>query len=256
MVKNILLLIAAMACGAVSTSAQTTIEDSIMVDGAYRSYRLYIPPGNTLSERPLVLNMHGLGSNAFEQQYYSNFMPIADTAGFYIVMPQGTEYSGSTFWNVGFPGTPAVNDVKFLSALIDTISAHYPVDAGRVYATGMSNGGYMAHLLGIELNSKIAAIASVTGTIVPQKYAAAAPGRVVPAMQVHGTADMTVPYGGFNYGIPIDSVVSFWVRNNNCSMTPVRTAVPNSNTGDGSTAERFVWSGGRNGATRATTGDD
>src|SRR5436305_14547620 len=125
-------------------------------------------------------------------------------------MPQGTSFNGTTFWNVGFPGTPPVNDVKFLSALIDTLAKRYPVDKNRIYATGMSNGGYMAHVLGIELNDKIAAIASVAGSIVPQKYAAASPGRTVPAMEIHGTADSTVPYKGFGlYGIPVDTVLKF-----------------------------------------------
>src|SRR6476659_2766152 len=104
-----------------AASAQSTIVDSFMCDGIYRSYRLYIPATFTTPSRPLILNMHGFGSNAFEQQYYSNFMPIADTAGFYMVYPQGTSVNGTAFWNVGVAGTPAVNDVKFLSVLIDTI---------------------------------------------------------------------------------------------------------------------------------------
>lgn len=249
MVKKVFLLFASLAICAFSTIAQTTIEDSFKVDGIYRSYRFYIPALITQDMRPLVLNMHGLGSDAIEQQYYSNFMPIADTAGFYIVMPQGTSYNGTTFWNVGFPGSPQVDDVKFLSALIDTLAKRYPIDKGRVYATGMSNGGYMSHLLGIVLNNKIAAIASVTGSIVPQIYATASPGRSVPAMQVHGTADATVPYAGSSIGMPIDSVVGFWVRNNGCNAVPVQTAVPNTNMADGSTATRFVWNGGKGGAT-------
>ena len=113
----------------------------------------------------------------------------------------------------------------------------------------MSNGGYMAHLLGIQLNNRIAAIASVAGTIVPNVYPTAMPGRAVPAMQVHGTADPTVPYAGSALGIPIDTLMKFWVRNNGCNPVPVQTAVPNTNTGDGCTADHFVWSGGHNGAT-------
>lgn len=249
MVKNILLLLAAMAGCILSTHGQVTITDSFKVDGIYRSYRLYIPPGIEQTSSPLVLNMHGLGSNSFEQQYYSLFMPIADTAGFYVVMPQGTSYNGTAFWNVGLPGTPQVDDVKFLSELIDTISAHYMVDKSRVYATGMSNGGYMAHMLGVVLNSRIAAIASVTGSMVPQLYATAKPGRAVPALQVHGTADGTVPFTGFAYGVHIDSLMKFWVRNNACVPVPKQTAIPNINMNDGSTATRYVWSNGLHGAT-------
>lgn len=248
MIKNSFLLVFCCLL-ALSAKAQTTIVDSFMVDGAYRSFRLYIPASLTAATRPLILNMHGLGSNAFEQQYYGNFMPIADTAGFYVVMPQGTSFAGTTFWNVGFPGTPNVNDIKFLSALLDTLSKRYPVDKSRVYATGMSNGGYMAHLLGIQLSNKIAAIASVAGSIVPDVYSSLTPGKAVPAMQVHGTADGTVSYNGFAYGVPIDTVVGFWVRNNGCNQTPVQMAVPDVNSSDGCTADHLVWSGGRNGTT-------
>jgi polyhydroxybutyrate depolymerase len=249
MVKKCLLLLLVLIGGLSGARAQTTLIDSIIVDGIYRSYRLYIPASFNAATRPLVLNMHGLGSNAIEQQYYGNFMPIADTVGFYVVMPQGTSINGTTYWNVGFPGSGNVDDVKFLSVLIDTLARRYPIDITRVYATGMSNGGYMAHLLGIRLNNKIAAIASVAGSIVPSVYAGANPGRAVPAMQVHGTADPTVPYPGFAYGVSVDSIVAFWLRNDGCNPIPVQTSVPNTNTADGCTAEHFVWSGGMAGST-------
>jgi polyhydroxybutyrate depolymerase len=249
MVKKCLLLLLVLLSGFSCLKAQTTVVDSFIVDGIYRSYRLYIPASFNAATRPLILNMHGLGSNAIEQQYYGNFMPIADTAGFYVVMPEGTSISGTTYWNVGFPGSGNVDDVKFLSVLIDTLARRYPVDKSRVYATGMSNGGYMAHLLGVSLNNKIAAIASVAGSIVPTVFASANAGRAVPAMQIHGTADATVPYGGFAYGVPVDSLIAFWLRNNGCNTIPLQTAVPNTNTTDGCTADHFVWSGGSGGST-------
>src|SRR5690606_7476698 len=103
-----LLLLAACVGFALFSIAQTTVTDSFKVDGIYRSFRLYIPPGAASAPRPLVLNLHGMGSNAFEQQYYSNLMPIADTARFYIAFPEGTTHDGTSFWNVGLPGLPPV----------------------------------------------------------------------------------------------------------------------------------------------------
>ena len=180
MVKN--LLLAAVLCfGAVfSATGQITVVDSFIVDGIYRSYRLYVPAAFKSPMRPLVINMHGFTSNAIQQEFYTGFDQVADTAGIYVVYPQGTYVNGTAFWNIDYPGTPAVNDVKFVSALIDTLAKRYPVDESRVYATGFSNGGYMSHVLGIRLNNKIAAIASVAGSIVPQKYVTASPGRTVP----------------------------------------------------------------------------
>src|SRR5689334_14926441 len=146
MIKHILFLVFLFVntCG---LFAQTTITDSFRFNGVFRSYRFRIPALITQTTRPLVINLHGLGSNMVEQQIYSNFDPIADTAGFYLVMPQGTTNSGTTFWDVGFPGTPAIDDIGFISALIDTLIARYPVDTAQVYATGLSNGGYLSHLL-------------------------------------------------------------------------------------------------------------
>lgn len=230
--------------------AQLTVVDSFLHGGIYRSYRLYVPAGyNANNGHSLIINMHGLGSNSVEQQLYTNFMPIADTAQFLMVYPQGTSSNGTPFWGCGLAGLPPVDDVGFISALIDTVATKYNVNKDLVFATGMSMGGYMSHYLALQLNNRIAAIASVAGTMAPNVYATAAPGRAIPVMDIHGTADGTVPYTGSSDGIHIDTLVSFWNRNNRTNPTPVITAVPNTNTSDGCTADHYVWSGGTKGST-------
>ena len=79
--KNFILLVF-MAISFVNYGQQgTTITDSIMHDGAYRSYIIYIPASyNANSAAPLVFNFHGRGSNAIQQYYYGDFRGIADTA--------------------------------------------------------------------------------------------------------------------------------------------------------------------------------
>lgn len=248
MVKNCLLLFAAFLSIVSTGRAQQTTVDSFMIDGRYRSYRFH-SPATIVGERPLILNLHGFTSNALQQEFYSGFNAVADTAGLFVVYPEGTSINGLTFWDVDYPGTPEVEDVKFLSVLIDTLTRRYPVDRSRVYATGMSNGGYMAHLLGIRLNNKIAAVASVTGTMTRDAYAGAMPGRAVPAMQIHGTADGTVNYNGDQNSVSVDTLMGFWVRNNGCNPIPVKTSVADLNANDGCTADHFVWSGGANGTT-------
>lgn len=230
--------------------SQTTIEDSIFTGGVYRSYRLYIPAIYTgTTARPLIINMHGYTSNAIQQQLYSHFEPIADTANFLMVYPNGTYSGTSRFWNAGISPL-AVNDISFLSNLIDSLKAHYNIDLNRIYSTGMSNGGFMSHTLACELSNRIAAIASVTGSIFITQYGTNChPTRPVPVMQIHGTADATVPYLGNSTMQPIDSVVNYWVRKNNCNIIPTTTAVPNINVTDGCTADHFVYSAGTSGST-------
>ena len=229
-------------------SAQTTVIDSIMSGGIYRNYRLYIPAAyNGTTAYPLILNIHGYTSNAAAQQLYTVFEPIADTAHFLMVFPNATIYMGQPTWNSGF-GMP-VNDVQFLSDLIDSLSASYNIDQNSVYSTGMSNGGYMSHTLACALSNKIAAIASVTGSMTPFQKSTCSPGRAVPVMQIHGTADGTVPYAGTSGSLNIDTLVHYWVVNNNCGLTPVYNAVPDINTSDGATADHYVWNGGDHAST-------
>lgn len=235
-----------------TVKAQITVIDSIYVGGQYRSYRLYVPAIYTgATARPLILNLHGYTSNASQQQLYSNFMPIADTANFLMVFPNGTYSSGQRFWNAGL-SSALVNDIAFLSALIDSLDLTYNINLNRVYSTGMSNGGFMSHTLACELSNRITAIASVTGSIFTTQYGSNChPLRPVPVMQIHGTADATVPYIGnmTQNMMPIDSVVKYWVTKNNCNPTPTFSNVPNTNTADGCTAEHYQYNGGNLGST-------
>lgn len=231
-------------------SAQTglTVVDSIYSNGIYRTYRLYRPTIYTgATAVPLILNLHGYTSNSSAQQVYGNFMPIADTANFLVVHPQGTkDGSNQPYWNAGI-STVGANDILFLSQLIDSLKATYNIDNNCVYSTGMSNGGFMSNYLACNL-SKIAAIAGVTGTIFTNWYSSCNPGRPVPVMHIHGTADPTVPYAGNTTMIAADTLVKMWRVKNNCNSVPSFSNVPNINTTDGCTAEHYVYSGGNSGS--------
>lgn len=228
--------------------SQTTINGSISHTTGTRTYQLYVPAiydGSTAV--PLVLNLHGYGSSNTQQMFYGDFKPIADTANFLILAPQGlNDNTGTAHWNANW-GT-GVDDVGFLSALIDSIASEYNINTDRVYSTGMSNGGFMSFTLAGELSDKIAAIASVTGTMSILQIPNNTVTRPMPIMQIHGTADPTVNYNGDQYFLSVDSVLNYWIAHNNCSATPVITSVPDINTGDGCTAERFDYLGGDNGA--------
>ena len=225
---------------ALKSQTGNTIVDSIYSGGKYRSYRLYIPANYTGNNAvPLILNLHGYTSNALQQQLYSNFMPIADTAGFLMVYPQGvSDMSGNPFWNAGTVSTSFVNDTLFLNQLIDSLKLLYNIDSGRVFMTGLSNGAFMSHYMACFCNRKIKAIASVAGTWF-NFWPTCSPGKVVPVMHIHGTADPTVPYYGNSSMLSADSTVKRWVNKNYCIPVASYSAVPDINTSDGSTADHY-----------------
>lgn len=229
-------------------SAQTTITGSFVWDGIERDYRLYIPAAyDPQTPTPLLFNLHGYGSNNIEQEFYGDFRPVADTAVFIIAHPNGAvDLTGNRAWNTF--GATAVDDVGFLSALIDTISAGYNIDDQRIYSAGMSNGGFMSYDLACFLSDRIAAVASVTGSMLWTRFAACNPDRPIPVMQIHGTADATVPYNGNFFFAHIDSLVSFWVNHNNCFPNPEIIEVPDIDPNDGCSAEQHIFSGGDNGS--------
>ncbi len=230
-------------------SAQTTLSKTMQFGGIARTYRLYIPASyNAGTPAPLVLNLHGYTSNNMQQEFYGDFRTIADTAGFILLHPNGTaDQSNNLYWNAGF-NAAGPNDTGFLLALTDSISANYNINQGRIYSTGMSNGGIMSYYLACHSN-RFAAIASVTGTMTRANYAQCTPSKATPVMEIHGTADATVPYTGSSSFIPIDSVVKYWANYNQCNATPTVSNVPNINVVDGATAVRSVYSGGTNGTT-------
>lgn len=217
---------------------QQIVNSSIQFEGLERSYILYVPQAySDDQEVPLVLNFHGYTSAAGEQLFYSDFRAVADTANFLVVHPQGTEDdNGNTHWNVGWGGS-TVDDVAFIAALIDSLAAEYNINPDRIYSTGMSNGGFMSYQLACELSDRIAAIASVTGTMNLGQPESCNPSHPVPVMEIHGTADGVVPYNGAGIFLGSESVIDFWVEFNNCSTMPLITDLPDVNSMDGSTVE-------------------
>lgn len=244
---NLIILIAFLAMQ-LSVFGQQTLNETITHDGMQRSYTLYIPGNYTGNNAvPVVLNFHGYGSNAIEQMWYGDFRSVADTAGFLVVHPQGTLYNGITHWNVGgWTIGSTVDDVGFIDALLDSISADYNIESTRIYSTGMSNGGFMSFLLASQLSEKIAAIAPVAGSMTPETYNNSNPQHPTPILQMHGTTDDVVPYNGDTWTLPIDDVLEYWANYNNCNPIPSVTALPDIDPNDGSTIEHIVFDGGDN----------
>ena len=234
-------------------SAQEVINSTLSHGGITRNYILFVPASyDPSTPAPLVFSFHGYSSNAALNMNYTGFTAIADTAGFILVHPDGTlDGSGTPHWNVGgWTVGSQIDDVGFTEAMIDEISASYNINANRVYSCGMSNGGYMSFKLACELSDRIAAIASVTGSMTPQISNSCSPSHPTPILQLHGTADPTVPYNGSpTWTLAIDDVIDYWVGFNNCNTTPIITAIDDTDPSDGTNVDHFVYAGGDNGVT-------
>jgi len=218
-----------------ATHAQT---GTIMHDGVMRDYIYHLPSGyDTTQHYPLVINMHGLTSNASQEQLYTDMDAVADTGGFIVVYPNGL----NNMWNAAFYN-PGTDDLGFISALIDSLADRFSIDLQRVYATGMSNGGFMSYGLACGLSHKIAAIASVTGLMLNDMSPNCNNTRKVPVLQMHGTADPTVNYNGNNlYYLSGEATIDYWVQENNCPTDSIVTAIPDVNTSDQCTATKIYY---------------
>ncbi|HXH19063.1 MAG TPA: T9SS type A sorting domain-containing protein [Chitinophagales bacterium] len=213
----------------VPLSVSQTFTGSLTHGGLTRTYRVHLPPGFSASMKlPLVLNLHGRGSNGQQQEAYTGFNSVADTANAVVAYPDASTVQGAVQWNVfGLSSTP--DDVGFISALIDTLHARYNIDLSRVYATGLSSGGYMSYKLACALNCRIAAIAPVAGLLVEHPLAPCNLSRPLAVFHMHGTADGVVPYSG------VAGTISSWRSKIGCPGTPTVTNLPDNDPADGCT---------------------
>ncbi len=189
-------------------------------DGVTYRYLVHVPPGYDPTVRtPLVLNWHGLTSNARQQRFFSDMDPVADAHGFIVAYPDSPDGS----WNTGYCCAflaPNRDDVGFALALVEELKTRACIDERRVYSTGMSNGGYMSHRLACDHAEVFAAVAPVAGTL---SVSTCSPSRPIPVMHFHGTADMNLPYGG-RPGVPsVRETLQAWADRDGCAREPTVT---------------------------------
>jgi len=150
---------------------------------------------------PLVVLLHGYTSSGASQDSYMGFSDLADRYGYIMVAPDGNREPGGNqarYWNASnaccdFFSTQ-VDDSTYIRSIIEEIKSNYNIDDKRVYLIGHSNGGFMSYRMAYEHSETIAAIASLAGANhIEQRDAPAMP---VHILQIHGTADDTIAYGG------------------------------------------------------------
>ena len=239
-----------------------------------RAFDLHVPPGwDGRSPLPVILLFHGGGANrttadrttcpAGDRASPRCLIAQAGARGFAVVVPDGTggrPLRGVRTWNAG--GAPGwdcvsggacqagVDDVAYVGDVLAEVGQAIPIDPGRRFATGMSNGGAVSHRLGCELTPPLAAIAPVAGANQFADTGGACPA-ALPVLQVHGTADPCWEYdGGVRACLGDDArktsvaaSLEGWRIRNGCAATFVDTPVADRDPTDGVTAVHRVWDG-------------
>lgn len=212
-------------CGKPSMVAPgNSVQQVLSSGGIDRSYLLHIPRGyRDTVEQPLVLNFHGHGSTALQQQYRTGFSMLADRYDVIVAYPQGAIGPDHlTGWDTGPRRNPHTNDVLFVSNLLTHLQEFWCINPLRIYATGFSNGGGMTYVLACKLADRFAAFASVSGSY-PAVPGGCNPVRPVPIIELHGTADTVVPYNGsIKKGYPpVTLWLQQWALRDGCTSQPV-----------------------------------
>jgi len=227
------------------------LRTSFIHDSLKRTFNIYIPSVHDRSvQTPLVIALHGRGTTGSSMIFLTQkgFNKLADKDGSIIVYPDGIELN----WNDGRMDEEAndrahrenIDDVGFISALIDTMISDYNINPKQVYVTGISNGAIMSYRLACELSHKITAIAPVDGNIPVMLLPQCSPSRYVSVLAINNTDDPLVPFeGGEIVGkfrrvklgkvLSADESIGFWVNRNRCSPTPVVTEEPDRDPKDG-----------------------
>lgn len=238
--------------------------DSIVIGGLKRTWLIHVPSSYDLNKpMPLLIVLHGGGGTGrnMVKLTQGGFDKISDKKGFVVIYPDGIE----KHWNDGRRSEETgyrahkenIDDVGFISALIDHLINKMNIDPKRVYVTGMSNGAIMTYRLACRLSGKIAAIAPVAGNIPQNIFKSCAPSNPVSVLAINSTNDPLVPFSGGNvtgpYGmkklgkvISTEESVMFWVNNNNCSVNPIITLEPDNDPMDGTRVRRKEYKNGKN----------
>ncbi len=199
--------------------------DSLNHDGRTRYFLVHLPTGySAQNDYSLVIAMHGgLGSGP-QLETQSQLSVKADDAKFIVVYPDGVKSPiGIRTWNAGeccgYAADNNIDDVGFIISLVDSLINKYSIDRDRVYATGMSNGGFMSYRLACEKPDVLAAIAPVASSM----SANCQPNKWVPTIHFHSYNDNNVPFAGGrgdglsnHYNPPLDSVMTIWADGSNC----------------------------------------
>jgi polyhydroxybutyrate depolymerase len=220
---SLLLLVACTSAQPAPPAAEEEVEKTF---GGSRPVTVRVPEGyDAKKPAPLVIMLHGYGSAGRLTDIYWKMSSVADKHGFFYVAPDGLQdKTGKRFWNANpnccdYEKT-GVDDVAYITSLVDEIKASYTIDPRRIYVLGHSNGGHMAHRLACERADLFGAAVGLAG-VVWGDTSKCNPTSPVGILQIHGTKDETVLYDGEGDMQPsAEKTVAIWAKKNHCAEQP------------------------------------
>ncbi len=230
-------------------------------DGYTRNYSVYYPKVcKNYKSVPLVMALHGGGGAARKWPKYTNhgFERLAESAPFILVYPNGLkkQWNDGRDYSQSFAHKNRIDDLGFLSRLIDYLLETYPIDPNKVFVTGPSNGGIMSHYLAAMHSEKIAAIAPVIASISEKMLPQFNPTSPLSVLMINGKQDPLVKWEGgmIQLGkkkngkvIPVEQAVNYWVEHNQCQAKPKFKLLPDRDPQDGTRVVQRTYSGGQSG---------
>jgi poly(3-hydroxybutyrate) depolymerase len=193
-------LVATAACDLVSGDKGSTEDIFVAVDDTLRDARLYIPDGLAEGDAVrLLIAFHGSGDSGRAFQAGAGLDERAPD-DLIIAYPTAAKGNWAEGCNCNVADRLQINDLGFVEALIDSVSARYSVAPERTFALGYSQGGLFAYRLACTLGDKISKVAAVSAPMsVPlsRMCRAADP---VSVMTLHGRRDGVLPWAGSDNG--------------------------------------------------------
>jgi polyhydroxybutyrate depolymerase len=210
-----------------AVSCREGASEAVSTTAAGRRYKVVTKSGHDASKPAAVLVLlHAFWTSpeVLERQFRAQ--GLAEERDFIVLIPEGKKDSqGRPFWNASLAccdgERSAPDDVGFLRDMLGEVKRRYAVDAKRVYAVGVSNGGFMAHRWACEPGGDVRAFVSISGAASGKGDYRCAPSVGVSVLELHGDADEVVRYGG---GLMNDhehpssrATIDEWKRLNGCA---------------------------------------
>ncbi len=203
------------------------------VGGIARTYDIHFPPAfDGHASLPAVLALHGGVGTGEGMARLTHFNDVSNRQGFVVVYPNAIQSRWADGRGTTSSERTGIDDVGFLSALVTHLATEFHVDARRIYATGISNGGFMVGRFACERADRIAAVAQVAATMAEPLAGRCHPARAVPMLFIHGSRDHLVPWQGGSVPVgaggrilSVPATVAMWAKLNGCAPAPTQSAL-------------------------------